>query len=354
MNQENFPQPEFTQSLADSQKESNIGDEKEKGISPEEVRKQLEQNTISKYQRLLDVINSSLKNGNITQDQYDKSILDIDNLSEKELGFKVTERYTSQEKANEIMGNDYLGSEAVEKAFDIKLEINEIPAIPFSMGELEKAKELGQMLILRQPITMEQINDSLGGKVKDGKKLLYSVDESTGKLKDDAWYKDEEFYKNEKPEAKWALISKEVIPDSESKNYLDQTDKIVGYLQNQVFKDKPMPKEYQEAIDDYLKAKVEIAKTMKSDWEKAAEMLEGLKITELTRQSPAEALYDLVLYFQTNGEKLLPNRYTWTKHRDSVGELVFVGSFGSGGVNVRRWGPGGSRGDLGVSFSRSL
>ena len=345
------PNPSFD--LADSQKESNIGDEKEKGISPEEVRKQLEQNTISKYQRLLDVINSSLKNDKISQEQYNQSIANIDHLSEKELGFKVTEKYTSQEKAKEIMGNDYLGFEAVEKAFGIKLEFNEIPAIPFSREELERAKELGQMLILRQPITMEQINDSLGGKVKDGKKLLYSVDESTGKLKDDAWYKDEEFYTNEKPEAKWVLVSKEVIPDSESKNYLDQTDKIVGYLQNQVFKDKLMPKEYQEAIDDYLKAKVEIAKTMESDWKKAAKMLEGLKITELTRQSPAEVLYDLTLYFQTNGEKLLPNRYAWTKRRGSGGELVRVGAFDSDGVFVRSYGPGRSRDDLGVSFSRS-
>ncbi len=69
-------------------------------------------------------------------------------------------------------------------------------------------------------------------------------------------------------------------------------------------------------------------------------MLEGLQITELTRQTPAEALYDLVAYYQTMGERLLPNVYTWTKRRSSEGGLVDVGCFESDGVDVDASPPG--------------
>ena len=349
MSEQESPQPNPSFGLVDSQKESNIGDEKEKGISPEEVRKQLDQNTISKYQRLLDVINSSLKNDKISQEQYNQSIANIDHLSEKELGFKVTEKYTSQEKAKEIMGKYYLGSEAVEKAFGIKLEINEIPAIPFSMGELEKAKKLGQFLVLRvnsgpdgQPLTMQSMNNLLKERYeKDSSKVLYNID----------WYEKEEFFTNETPKLTWALTSKEVIPNSTDKNYLEQIDAIVDYL-NQI-SPEGLPEEYQKAVEEYKNQRAEIEPLIDSDWEKAAGMLEELKITELTRQSPAEALYDLVLYFQTNGEKLLPNRYICTKRRASDGKLVNVGGFGSGGVCVYSNEPDYSRGFLGTSFSRS-
>jgi len=82
--------------------------------------------------------------------------------------------------------------------------------------------------------------------------------------------------------------------------------------------------------------------------------LEALNLTELCRQSPVEALYDITAYFQTTGERLLPNRYTWTKRRGSGGRLVGVGGFDSGGVGVDSPTPDDSNDFLGVSFSRSL
>ena len=263
-------------------------------------------------------------------------------------------------RAKEIMGEDFFAAEQIEKAFGIKVKSEQTPEIPFKREDLERAKELNQFLILRvdkandgKPLTMAKMNELLKGKVKDGTKALYS-DDGSGKIGDDSWYKGEDFALKETPKLSWALTSKEVISDSPDKNYLDQTVEIINYLKNDVFKGKEVPTEFQNAIAEFEKAKGEIAKLMNDDWKKAVEKLEGLAITKLTRQTPAEALYDIFVYFQNKGERLLENMYTWTSRRAADGELVDVGRFDSDGARVDGNTPDGSGGFLGVAFSRSL
>jgi len=265
-------------------------------------------------------------------------------------------------RAKEIMGDDFFAHEEIEKAFGFKVNPELIPEVPFSREDLERARELNQFLILRvdktgdgKPLTLAKMNELLGGKTKDGSKALYADDESgSGKIEDDSWYKDEDFALKDVPKLSWALVSKEVISSSPDKNYLDQTSEIVDYLKNEVFKGKEIPVEFQSAISEFEKSKDGIEKLMNEDWEKAAEKLEGLAITKFTRQTPAEAIYDIFVYFQNKGERLLENMYTWTSRRSSDGELVLVGRFDSGGAGVYGDGPGGSDAYLGVSFSRSL
>lgn len=265
------------------------------------------------------------------------------------------EAIEQMEKAKEIMGEDFLGPEEVKAAFLDQVEISEVPTIPFSKEELEKAKELGQMLILRidkakdgSDLSMEKIHELLDGKIKDEASVLYSGTD---------WYKAEDFYKKEKPAVSWALVTKKEIPDSTSKNYLGQTEELVKYLQNDVFKDASMPPEYDAAIKEFEREKVGIAAIVKSgtesEWKEAARRLEELQINQLTRQTPVEALYDLIVHYQQTGTRLMENMYTWTKRRYSDGSLVYVGYFESDGVSVCGHGPGYANGDLGVSFSRS-
>ena len=256
----------------------------------------------------------------------------------------------SPSEAKEILKQDFLGKEEIERAFDIKIEDKDIPEIPFTKEDIEKAKELGQFLILRTdkidkktPLTIENLNKHLKGKTKEGGKILYSDS-----------YKSEDLYKTEIPKLSWALTSKELIPDSTSKNYLQQTELIVKYLKEKVFKDTDISESYQQAITEFEAQKDEIEKLMTTDWKKAAEKLEKLQINQLTRQTPVETIYDLIAYLHTNNQRLLENKYTWTKRRDSVGKLVIVGSFDSLGAYLYGWVPGNSDGNLGVSFSRSL
>ncbi len=267
--------------------------------------------------------------------------------SEPELGGEIAKQV---EKAKEILGSDCLGPEEVEKAFGIKINSAEVPSIPFSATELEKAKGLGQFLVLRancdldgSPLTMERMEGLLSARFEGrDEKVLYDTD----------WYKGEKFFTEETPQMEWALTSKEVIPDSTSKNYLEQTDTIIGYL-NQAFPGGALPKEFQEAVEEFNGKRSEIERLIDSDWKEAAARLEALKITELTRQKPVEALYDLIMYRENNEQRLLENIYSWTGRRNSGGGLVGVGGFGSDGVCVDADGPGDRGGALGVSFSRS-
>lgn len=256
----------------------------------------------------------------------------------------------SPSEAKEILKQDFLGKEEIERAFDIKIEDKDIPEIPFTKEDIEKAKELGQFLILRTdkidkktPLTIENLNKHLKGKTKEGGKILYSDS-----------YKSEDLYKTEIPKLSWALTSKELIPDSTSKNYLQQTELIVKYLKEKVFKDTDISESYQQAITEFEAQKDEIEKLMTTDWKKAAEKLEKLQINQLTRQTPVETIYDLIAYLHTNNQRLLENKYTWTKRRDSDGGLVGVGFFDSGGAGLGGWAPGNSDASVGVSFSRSL
>lgn len=285
----------------------------------------------------------------------DKKIKKTKRGGESSLGETATEQ---MHKAKEIMGHSFLGPEQIKTAFGIEIKPEDIPEMPFTKKTLERAKELNQMLILRtgqasdgEPLTMKQMSKMLKGKTKDGGKTLYS-DGGAGMVKDDAWYKNEDFYTKEAPQPCWALVSKEIITESTDKNYLEQTERIISYLKNEVFKDEELPETYHEAVEEFEEQKEEIKALIGADWEKAAQKLEKLKITRLTRQSPAEVLYDILVNFQNNNERLLEETYTWTSRFVSDGGLVGVGGFGADGADVGSGMPGSGYDVLGVSFSR--
>jgi len=256
--------------------------------------------------------------------------------------------------AKEILGNeDVLGPKEVEKAFGLKLKEEDIPKIPFGKAELERAKELGQFLILRANkakdgtvLSMKKMQELLSSELEKEKlgKIFYNTD----------WYEKEDFFADDAPRLAWVLSNKEIIPDSNSKNYLQQTENIVDYLKEKAFKGGAMPKDYQEATKEFAEKKSKIEELMGDDWQQASKMLSELKITRLTRQSPVEFMYDILAYFKNNKQRLYENMYAWTARRDSDGGLVLVGDFASVGVDVSRWRPDYSSGNLGVAFSRSL
>jgi len=273
------------------------------------------------------------------------------------------------EKAKEIMGNDFMGPEQVAAAFNFDPTTIEVPPIPFSAQELERAKQLGQFLILRidkdnggNPLTMQRIGIILNDKLKDNGKVFSNLD----------WQQTEEFFTTDFPKARWALVSKDLlgyenngqIKDedeakvSTNKNYLEQTQVLINYLKNEVFQGGTIPLEYTQAIAEFDQEKASIGAIIESsngtEWKRAAEMLENLQITQLLRQSSVEALYDLIVYFQITGVRLLSNQYVWTSCRASDGYLVRVGSFWFVGASVSGSEPDSRYDNLGVSFSRSL
>jgi len=264
--------------------------------------------------------------------------------------------------AERILGKEsVLGQKEVEQVFGIKLD--RLPAIPFSQLELQRAKELGQQLILQvdtmthkaggimsrekvAPLTLENLKQKFT-KSHDDKKVFYDQD----------WYNNEDFFKKERPRTGWRLTSKDLIPGSTSKSYLEQTDVLVEHLEKQIFKGVEVPKQYKDAIAEFKRKRAEIEPLAKSgtdsEWRQGSQMLADLAITKLVRELPVEAMYRLILNDQARKDKPLPSTYTWTASRESGGHLVYVGDFVGAGAYVFWSNPDYRDGDLGVSFSRS-
>lgn len=247
-------------------------------------------------------------------------------------------------EAEKIMGEQFLGPKLIKETFGIEVKI--ILPIPFSKKELQEAKNRGEELILYVGhMSMKDMYEKYKMKSTDGGKLLYDND----------WYKDEDFYKFDNTVPVWKLVSREVIPGTTSKNYLEQTQILIDHLKNEVFKSivpRDYPTELRVAMVEFNNEKDNIAELLKSNWKKAAEELEKLKITSLTRETPAEVLYRLILSEKKTGKKSLPSTYTWTSKRSSYGKFVVVGYFDSDGVYVIHDAPGRTSSDLGACLSR--
>ena len=271
------------------------------------------------------------------------------------------------EVAIEKLGKENVfGPKEIEKIFGVRLA--EVPGIPFSVEEFERAEKLGQMLMLRvdktaegKPMSLEAMTEIMARKWKDkGKGDLLDTANSWKTLIG------EDLFTKESPRAGWALVSKEPLgykngnPDkdilmvSTSKNYVEQTEVIIKTLTDGAFKGMDLPEEYAEAIAEFESQKDALVELMDDDWQKAAKELAGLKITQMTGGTFAETIYDLAAYHDVNNERLLPNNYTWSASLNPDGFLVFLGFFGAVGVRGGRWLPGVRIDGLGVSLSRRL
>ena len=206
------------------------------------------------------------------------------------------------EEAREIFGKDFLGPEAAEAAFGVELsqeELEQIEDIPFSREELEQAKQLGMMLVLRVPRIGKEKNtksfsiNSVREAFKDDDKLGDPKKKKSNIFYDQDWYDDESFATQDTPSLGWGLVMKEVLQESRDKNWDEQ--------------------------EEVLKA-----------WAKE----NNIDPSKVRRRKPVEIIYDTLLYYSTNKESLLENSYDWTGVQSSDGYFVYVGYFASGGLGV--------------------
>ena len=227
------------------------------------------------------------------------------------------------EEVKEIFGKDFLGPEAIKTTYGVELtpdELQEIENIPFTIEELEQAKQLGMMLVLRvpsigegkeaKPLTIDQIRekfsggDTLGDPKKKKKKMFY-------RSKGDGWFDKEKFALEGTPNLGWGLVMKAVLPDSLSKNW-DQQEEVL------------------------------------KNWAKQ----NNIDPTLVKRRTPVEIVYDTFLYYGENKETLLENKWDWSGGQSSGGFFVYVGDFDSVGLRVNFDSRGDAFSDLGVCPSR--
>src|SRR3989339_195189 len=85
-----------------------------------------------------------------------------------------------------------------------------------------------------------------------------------------------------------------------------------------------------------LEKEDKIKNLLPDDSHLAARKLEELKISAIILQTPVEAVYDLIAYYQKNDQRLLDLQYTWTCGRSNEGHLINVGFLENDGISVIR------------------
>ena len=269
-------------------------------------------------------------------------------------GESKREGLNSVEQALEIMGeSQFIGPDDIEKTFGFQPDT--IPEIQFSSEELERAKELGQKLILY----VDMKEDGTDFVVGDMKETLPEKTQDGGKFFYNDWYDTDEITSKETPRAGWRLTTPEVIETSTNKNYLEQTEELITYLENEVFAGEEMPQEYIDALEEFKilntpDFKEQVTSSTESEWKKAAQKLSALSINQMTRENFSEIIYRLACEEKKSGTRETASTYSWSNSLGSDGMLVRVGHFDADGLNVGRWLPVRSNSRIGVCFSRSV
>jgi hypothetical protein len=163
----------------------------------------------------------------------------------------------SMEEAKEIIGDkSYFGPEAYEKAFNTTIPYQEIPSIPFSRVDLERARQLGQQLILRVP-KINGRNLTAAEIIRDQAVLYERYYDKKYKEIRRVFFSSYTGYDEETVTGGWALRSEFPIPDNKAGAYM--LPKLRDYLTQEVFRDLPTSSNYQdllgrfdEIMDTYL------------------------------------------------------------------------------------------------------
>lgn len=254
----------------------------------------------------------------------------------------VTEAIEAKERvdlreAERIMGKDFIGPAAIEKAYGFKPDV--IPEIPYTREQLEQAKKLGEMLILRvdkdndgKPITIGRVQT-----LKTGEKVLYS---------------DHTNFSNEPPLRGWRLVSKDVIPGSRGKNYFEQTIILYDHLvevgsipQDNVAR--------AQLLADVEAIRFFYEQDKNKNVQEATKRLAQLPVNDSYRRRAVEQTYDLGAAFSATGERHLPpGTWDWGSSRYADGYLVNVGYFDADGAYLDGDRSGIAHPDIGVCSSR--
>lgn len=256
----------------------------------------------------------------------------------------------SLEEAEKIFGKDFFGPKQVQEVFGAQAQ--EIPPIPFSKVELERAKELGQQLMYQvdtMRVPTEDNTDFADKKITFKNLQRHYRRVGTMPLWAGAQgFSEQEFFTTELPKIGWKLASKESPKEIKGENYLDQMDSLVTYLETVVYKDEPLSKEYAEAIQEFRDFKKEIPElspgyTFNKEYSRELmKEFQKLKLVQLTQASPVEIAYQLVLEAEINKKILFHDDYVRTPRSVDMDmtigamQLVSIGNHGYTGTNITK------------------
>jgi hypothetical protein len=233
------------------------------------------------------------------------------------------------DRASEILGQDFLGLEAIRKlenelkkvGVNVEFVLGIVPPIPYTEDDLRAARALGEMLVLR-PETMRLDGREMPLTLIEFRELFHS--DPRGEMPDilysfrpgaNDWYKEEDFA-NEPGEIKlgWALAKKDVLDGSTNCSWNKQEDLLREY-------------------EGTLRRK-------------------GAYTISVRRRTATETLYDIILYYINTGQRLLADVFDWGRTHPNGGHPVCVGGFDVYGLRVYSRMPERPYSDLGTCPSR--
>lgn len=272
----------------------------------------------------------------------------------------------SWDEAKEIMGNDFLGEEALLNSFGGRLEdfgyVLDILRKPFPvpMEEIEKHKERQGYVILRpnrlppenfitraDNATLAEVcrrfrrkfrkdstdfderwhelsrkdhetwSKSFSKTHKESQFLHYRfnlINQINSRLND---YKNEDFISMEIIPASVSLVDKNIVPGSLGIGYLRQLSLVADHLTNTIYQGKSLPSNYKEAILEFEREKSHLQQLldMKNIDIDVMKKISQLKLNQLTRQSAGEAFFDYFIYFDNIGSDIGIDRYGYDRRR---------------------------------------
>jgi len=260
-----------------------------------------------------------------------------------------TENQKRMDEAKRILGQDFLGPAEVTKAFGIELSPDQIPPLDTTPDVLKWAKSQGLMLVLRidnatgSPLTIERMERILQPE--------FSARNAGRVINRDSFYLDQHFFTEATSRAGWFFVSKDAVGGTDCGiTYLDQSHKIGEFLiDNKKIIGNQIPL---DAIR-YLNLQNEELQTLvKNNPEQAVALLSYFSLNQAVRQTPVEAVYDLLLYFQNTGKRLLADKTTLVgganiftrsfNHFIKDNRFIGVGYFDRDGIRITRHNAGGA------------
>jgi hypothetical protein len=202
-------------------------------------------------------------------------------------------------EVREIFERDFIGIEEAEKFTGHVLTVEEKRIVEkkwnTKVGEqkltkesLEQLKQEGFMVVLRCP--------TLTGTDKKSGEMPVTINNLRKKFplfyKQD-WYDKESFPNETLKDFDWAIVKKEVLPESKSKNWDEQ----------------------QEILKSWAK-------------------VHNIDEQFVRRRTPTEVAYDILAYFKIYQERIMEKDWDWTSIQSSGGGFVGVGYFDAAGLYV--------------------
>jgi hypothetical protein len=236
---------------------------------------------------------------------------------------------TILDRARKILGQDFLGFEAIRKLEDelshvgvnVEFALHRVPPIPYTEDDLRAAKSLGEILVLR-PETMRVGDREVPLTIIDFRELFHT--DPRGEMTNimysfrpgaNDWYKEEEFATQPgEITLGWALAKKDVLDGSTNSSWNKQEDLLRQY-------------------ESTLRRK-------------------GAYTVAVRRRTATETLYDIVLYYINTGQRLLADVFDWGSTRPNGGHPVCVGGFDAYGLRIYSRIPERPYSDLGTCPSR--